>query len=331
VDGFALVARASQPAPGIADGLGVWQVRSTREVPARDRFEFWRQFPAGAHMERPLGAPGNFFGEFKFAVTPDVMLGEFDVDPCVSRFGPGRDDSMVDIGLINTGTMHIRYGRDRTLVLRSDAGPVVFDPARPMTIVTTRSDVTYLRLPRTVVVAALGSAAIPRGAAVRPLPPGALVAQLAASMRGAPRGGAQAAGAVADALHTLQSLALVALANVRGAAHHWPDVLAGALYTAACCRLKQHLADAQLTVDIVAAELGCSRAQLYRLFAARGQTVAGHLRELRLQHAAALLRTRPAAAVGLIAAHCGYGEPIAFDRAFRRRFGMTPSDWRAAA
>lgn len=329
---LALAERVPQDASTLAEGgLDVWQVRSTREVAPRDRFEFWRQFPAGAHMERPLGAPGNFFGEFKFAAAPDgVMLGEFDVDPCVSRFGPGRDDSMVDVGLINAGAMRIRYGRDQTLVLRPDAGPVVFDPARPMTVFTTRSDVTYLRLPRAAVVAALGSAAIPRGVAVRQLAAGALTAQLTASMRAAPRMVAQTAGAVTEALRTLQSLALVALAGVRGAGHHWPSELDAALFTAACCQLTRQLADSRLTAGAVAAAIGCSRAQLYRLFAARGETVAGRLRELRLQHAAILLRRNRVEPIGLIGAHCGYGEPIAFDRAFRRRFRMTPSEWRAA-
>lgn len=305
----------------------VWQGRSTREVPEAERFEFWRQFQVAAHMERPAGARGDFFGEVKYTATSDgIVFGKLEVDPCVSRFGPGGDDTVVDIGIINAGTMRIRYARDQTTVLHAGAGPVLFDPARPMTTSTTRSDLAYLRLPRATVVAALGGAAIPRGIAVRPFAPDALAMQLADCLRGL-RG--ENAATVTDALHTAAALALVALANTRGVGHHWPGELDDALYRAARHQLALRVGDAQSTVEAVAAVLGRSRAQLYRLFAARGESVAGCLRELRMRHAADLLEASPRNAIGAIAARCGYSEPFAFDKAFRRRFEMTPSDWRA--
>lgn len=311
-----------------ASASGIWQRRSTREVAKADRFEFWRQFAAGAHMERPLGARGDFFGEFEYAATSDgVVFGKFEIDPCVSRFGPGRDDAMVDIGMLNAGVMHIRYGRDQALALHAGAGLVLFDPARPMTTHTTRSNLAYLSLPRSAVVAALGGDAIPRDAAVRPFAPGALAAQLAACLRGLQGEGA---AAVTDALHTASALALVALANLRGVGHHWPGELEAALYRAACYQLTLHTADPRARVAAVAAVLGCSRAQLYRLFAAHGQSVSGYLYELRMQQAATVLRTRPVIPVGALTLLCGYGEPAAFNKAFRRRFGMTPRDLRAA-
>lgn len=325
-----IASSAAAPVASDAASPGVWLQRSTREVPKAERFDFWRQLPAGAHMERPLGTRRDFFGEFKFTATPDgIAFGAFVIDPCVSRFGPDGDDSIVDIGVLNAGTMDIRYGRDQTRVLQAGAGPVLFDPARPLTTWTTHSDIMYLRLPRAATVAALGGAAIPRGTAVRPLATGALATQLADCLRGLRWGPAGSASSVVETLHTARALALVALANVRGGGHHWEGELDAALYRVACHQLALHVGDSWVTVDAVAATLGCSRAQLYRLFDLRGESVAGRLRELRMQAAAELLQAWPRVAIGSVAVRCGYSEPIAFDKAFRRRFGMTPSDWRA--
>lgn len=310
----------------------VWLHRSTQEVPKRDRFDFCRTLPTGSHLERPLDARGDFCAEFRCTTTPDgIDFGKIAIDACVSRFGPSAavDDAFVDIGMINAGTMHIRHGRDRTLVLHAGMAPVLFDAARPMTTRTSRSDVAYLRLPRAAVVAALGGDAVPRGMAVRPLVPGALTSQLGACLERVQRCVARSGGEVVDALRTARALALVALAGARGAGHHWPGELDVALYRAACHQLVQQVSNPRVTVDSVAAALGCSRAQLYRLFAARGETVAGRLREARMQRAAEWLVSQPRMAVGAVASCCGYSEPIAFDRAFRRRFGMTPTDWRA--
>lgn len=329
---LAAVAPASREMSTVKQsGSGVWRVQSTQQVPPRERFDFCRELPTGSHIERPLGARGDFFAAFRWAMTPDgIAFGEVAIDACVSRFGPGGDDAFVDVGMVHAGTMHIRHGRDRTLALHAGMAPVIFDAARPMVTYVSRSDVAYLRVPRAAVVAAVGGDAVPRGAAVRPLGSGVLTAQLGECLERVQHGVVQSAVEVADALRTARALALVALAGARGPGHHWPGELDVALHRAACHQLVQQLANPRATADSVAAVLGCSRAQLYRLFAARGETIAGRLREARMQRAAHLLVAHPREAVGLVAGRCGYGEPIAFDRAFRRRFGMTPSDWRAA-
>ncbi|WP_209023621.1 helix-turn-helix transcriptional regulator [Sphingopyxis italica] len=71
----------------------------------------------------------------------------------------------------------------------------------------------------------------------------------------------------------------------------------------------------------------CSRASLYRLFEQRGLSVGEHIRAVRLNHGRALLRD-PRLGIGDIALRCGYDDLSAFGKAFRRRFGMTPRDWR---
>src|SRR3546814_4060534 len=82
-----------------------------------------------------------------------------------------------------------------------------------------------------------------------------------------------------------------------------------------------------LTADAIARAIGCSRASLYRLFEQRGLAVAEHVRAVRLNHSRTLLRD-PRLGIGDIALRCGYDDLSAFGKAFRRRFGMTPRDWR---
>lgn len=327
----ALVVPAAQDAVAArAPAAGIWQHCSTRGVPKRDRFDFWRQLPVGTAVERPLGARGDFFGEFRGTATPEgIGYAELDVDPCVCRFGRDNPD-VVQVGLIAAGHMHIRYARDGRFAWGAGNGLMLFDCGRPMTTVTSRCELVYVTLPRAAVVAALGGDTIPRGMAVRPLAPSVLKADLTACLRGLQRDPARTAAEVAAAVRTAGALALVALAGVRGAGHRWPQQLDAALYRAARHQLSLHVADPLVTVSAVAAALGCSRAHLYRLFAVRGESVGGVLYALRMQQAAALLRAHPQVAISAVASRCGYGEPAAFGKAFRRRFHMTPGDWRAA-
>jgi AraC-like DNA-binding protein len=92
--------------------------------------------------------------------------------------------------------------------------------------------------------------------------------------------------------------------------------------------IEQHLA-AELWPDQIAANFAMSRATLYRLFAPLGG-VGAYVRERRLARAyAALLdpanHRRP---IYDIAFDCGFGSEAHFSRAFRRRFGLSPSELR---
>lgn len=86
--------------------------------------------------------------------------------------------------------------------------------------------------------------------------------------------------------------------------------------------------DEPLTIDRLA-EVAClSPFHFHRIFSAHvGETVTGHVRRLRLERAATRIAftgdsiTDTALAVG-------YETPAAFARAFRERFGMSPSEFR---
>lgn len=86
-----------------------------------------------------------------------------------------------------------------------------------------------------------------------------------------------------------------------------------------------------LSPDEVASMVNCSRRQLYRLFARERLTVAGYLREVRLQRCRSDLQTcGRKAKIGSIAYARGFDDLPAFSKLFKRRFGVSPSEYQSA-
>jgi AraC-like DNA-binding protein len=104
------------------------------------------------------------------------------------------------------------------------------------------------------------------------------------------------------------------------------------LFVAAQMFIRRHLTSHHLSPELIAKQLHCSRAHLYRVFAAQGQTVAGYVRELRLQRAHDLLARNDTGRerIGDIAYRSGFEDPVHFTRLFRQRFGVTPNKLRSS-
>lgn len=101
------------------------------------------------------------------------------------------------------------------------------------------------------------------------------------------------------------------------------------------CQIKaylcRHAGEGDHTPDRVAEALGFTRSTLYRLLREDGLQVTSHAAEYRLVAIARMLRD-PAwtdQPIGGIAARWGLNDHAYFARAFKRRFGITPSRWRA--
>lgn len=93
----------------------------------------------------------------------------------------------------------------------------------------------------------------------------------------------------------------------------------------------RRLGDARLSVDAIAVELNCSRRQLYNAFGDEPDGVAGFVLAQRLEACRRDFEDRHQDAISIteIALRRGFNHPAHFSRAFKARFGITPSEWRA--
>lgn len=87
----------------------------------------------------------------------------------------------------------------------------------------------------------------------------------------------------------------------------------------------QHEFARPLTIAEIARRVGLNECYLKRYFKAQtGETVAGCLRRLRLEHALALIES--GSTVQAAMHFCGYRHAGRFNEAFRRYYGFLPSD-----
>jgi transcriptional regulator GlxA family with amidase domain len=82
-----------------------------------------------------------------------------------------------------------------------------------------------------------------------------------------------------------------------------------------------------LAVEALARRVLASRRQLQRVFTDAGTTVRGELRAVRMRRASELL-LGSSVSVREVASTVGYRQPAHFSDAFRRRYGVTPSQYR---
>jgi AraC-like DNA-binding protein len=108
------------------------------------------------------------------------------------------------------------------------------------------------------------------------------------------------------------------------------EIRKNALLTGVYAFIKQHLRNPQLSPAMIATAHHISTRYLYALFHEQGETVAGWIRQRRLEAARQDL-TDPSMAsrpVASIAAHWGFSSPSLFTQTFKTAYGMPPRDYR---
>jgi AraC-like DNA-binding protein len=91
--------------------------------------------------------------------------------------------------------------------------------------------------------------------------------------------------------------------------------------------LRRSALDPQISARVIGRALGVTDRYVHKLLEKTGRTFAEHVLDERLQHASRLLRDTPLKISG-IAHAAGFSDISYFNRVFRRRFGMTPSEAR---
>src|SRR5438093_2072671 len=103
-------------------------------------------------------------------------------------------------------------------------------------------------------------------------------------------------------------------------------------YVARMHRVVEHIdrhLDEPLDLETLAGVANFSSFHFHRLFSAwMGETLGEYLRRRRLEIGAQRLATQPRLPVLQVALSVGFGSTEAFARAFKARFGSTPTQWR---
>ena len=91
--------------------------------------------------------------------------------------------------------------------------------------------------------------------------------------------------------------------------------------------MERNMANAELTVDSFAQDMGMSRSVFYlnmkRVF---GVTPNNFMQEARIAYAKELLRAH-SGNISEVAYKCGFSDPKYFSRCFKKATGMTPSEY----
>ena len=92
--------------------------------------------------------------------------------------------------------------------------------------------------------------------------------------------------------------------------------------------VNEQMEKGEVSVDALASELCLSTTQLRsRINDLTGETPQNYVLGIRMQKARHLMAAHPSIAIGDIALRCGYEEKASFSRAFKRYFGMSPTDF----
>ena len=91
--------------------------------------------------------------------------------------------------------------------------------------------------------------------------------------------------------------------------------------------INQHLSDSELSVDMIADEVGISRVHLHRkMKELTGQTPHNFIRNIRLKKAANLLGNQGMNITEVMYA-CGFSNPTSFSTVFKKFYGVSPRDY----
>lgn len=314
---------------GGADWHGTRFLRvSTDVAPARERFDFWHALFPGIELRHTVREHGYGAQALTCAGDDGIAFTDLSCAPTASRFFDGRLDHM-QLCLVTEGQFGFTHGNDERERLGVGPGLHLLDCHRPArTYSEARYRAFHISLPRALVHRTMGADPIDGDRSLRTLPDTPLGLLLKSQLHAlSVYGPAMDAEEAAAAMEALSGLTLAYLSRFNpGDEEDAP--LDAAMFTAACSYIDARKDHPNLTAAAIARAIGCSRAGLYRMFERRGLAVADQIRIARLNHARALLRD-PALDIGDVALRCGYADLSAFGKAFRRRFGMTPRDWRA--
>lgn len=308
----------------------------TIDLPVGQRFDFWKTALARTFAPLEVSRPADEAG-FRGRLTGSFLGTARLIDVRAQEHTAMRTPRLVasapagcyKLGLQLRGSaVLIQDGREATLTPGTFA---LYDTDRPYTLALAGDHhQLILMFPRELLrlppaeVAGLTAIAMPGDApgAGRLIP--SFLSQVAAVIdSAAPHSAVRLAGNVLDLLTTVLAERLETLPGD-------DDAPSRALQLRMTAFIEQHLSDPELSPQLIADAHHVSLRQVHKLFHASGATVAGWIRQRRLEHCHRDLLDPIAAAlpVSAIGARWGYPDPAHFSRLFKSAYGIAPREFR---
>ncbi|MEQ1769314.1 MAG: AraC family transcriptional regulator [Devosia sp.] len=258
---------------------------------------------------------------------PDVAVASGALSPMTSHHPEVLGDDAVVLAAVRSGRAELRYQGNAVRVADGDAVLTANDETGTFTG-HTETWLTNIRLDRRVLGRYLTD---PQAAIGQPIPASHSALRLLLSYADVLADTQLMAGAEARRVFSanMYDLAALVLGGGRNLAAHAGGVRAARLH-AVKADMEQRFRE-PLTIGEMARAHEISASYLRQLFAGAGTSFADTLMELRLAavHRALISPHTSHLAISDIAYDAGFGDLSYFNRAFRRRYGMTPSEARA--
>ena len=320
------------------EGGNVPDVARTLDLPSGQRFEYWKHILTNTFVPLEVSAPGNgddFRGLLRGCELGSLRFIEVSAEAHTARrtarLVKAAPAGCYKIGLqLRGSSVLIQDGREATL---TPGDFTLYDTDRPYTLAFSDPHrMLVLAFPRDMLglpesrLAGLTATRLPGasgGLATLIGPFLAQVTDLLDEVDG--KDEVRLAGNVLDLLGTV-------LTERLDCSPADPDRAHRALMLQITSFIQEHLGEADLAPAQIAAAHHISLRQLHKLFHASGTSVAGWIRQRRLERCGHDLRDprwsgRPVAAIG---ARWGYPDPAHFSRLFKAAYGVGPRDYRAS-
>lgn len=302
-------------------------------VEQRSRFDYWRSIAYYSFVADPLppGAAGTFNAQASFLFGRKTQLFAYRSDAVSGRGMPAAfsdDRESYLIGLVVRGHRH--YAEDKAGVATSKPGQFfVFDNRGYSRVAWSDHDAIHISLPRAELERAVGGRIPSPDAMCHALERSRMAPALKSLMQVTAAQMAMANDAErAFMLNQITQMAFFMCEAASADLHDHKGPAQSDLMAVAMQLIEQDLANPNLSVAQLQAKLGCSRATLYRAFASAQIGVSDLITDMRVERAKTMLTHSPDMPINLVATRCGWYDSASFARAFRRREGVSPSEFR---
>ncbi|MGW5960955.1 helix-turn-helix domain-containing protein [Methylorubrum thiocyanatum] len=302
-------------------------------IDPQKRYLRWRetvrdQLVAG-EWQRLSDAP--FYASLDIATMGGITMNCLTASPhkfCLSKEDTRRlyKENLVGINLVLEGTLvGSQDGRD-SVQLTGDLA--IIDPRRPFTVVSkTDSRILIVEVPRNLIEGSLGPACL--YTAVTAPATQASTSLLVAFMKELVRVSARMSADTAVRTTSIATDLMVASLAERLACTLPHNTQGAVTVQRAKAYADAHLNNPALTATAVADAVGVSPRYLQKLFHEQEQEISDWIWQRRLEMAARRLSTPGQAnLLKTIALDCGFTSQAHFNRRFRARFGITPTEFR---